>query len=60
MSFAELIHNLLSSTEIINVLLKHECLLRCVIQWSFWTEEHRPDIVKLLNVEDCQIIAKQS
>ena len=58
-SFAELIYYLLSTkvygSQIINVLLKHECLLRCVIQWAFWNE-HRPDIVKELPAADCRLV----
>ena len=31
---------------IVGTLLKNERLLRTIVQWGFWGEEHRPDIVK--------------
>ena len=66
--FAGLIHKLLctsanrcangsdteDSMKVIDALLKHECLLQCIIQWGFW--ESRPDIVNELPTKDCEAI----
>ena len=42
---------------IIDTLLQYEDFLRSIVQWGFWGEEHRPDIVKELGVEECTLIA---
>ena len=42
---------------IINTLLQYEGLLRSVVQWGFWEDAYRPDIVKELGAEDCTHIA---
>ena len=62
MPFVELISNILSNSidstdkRVINTLLKqHEGLLTSFVQWGFW-KDHRPDIVKVLGVENCEII----
>ena len=59
-----LIYNMLcTSTEggndrmkVIDTLFKHECLLRCIIQWGFW--EHRLDIAKEMPAKDFETIIK--
>ena len=38
-------------------LLRHECLLRSIVQWGFW-KEHRPDIVDELKDEDISKIVR--
>ena len=54
--FIQLISDMIiSSTDwkVENTLFKHERLLASIVQWSFWAEEHRPDIVEVLGVEKC-------
>ena len=41
---------------IVGTLLKHEELLKTIVQWGFWGEEHRPDIAKELTVNGCSHI----
>jgi len=43
--------------EIVNTVLQYEGLLQSIIQWGFWKDQ-RPDIVKILSVEDCDLITK--
>ena len=43
---------------IVGTLLKHEGLLRTIVQWGFWGEEHRPDIAKELDVNRCSRIVQ--
>ena len=43
---------------IVGTLLKHEGLLRTIVQWGFWGEEHRPDIAKELYVNRCSRIVQ--
>lgn len=71
--FARLIYNLFrtsirqysydeSETEdnmkVIDTLLKHNCLVRCFIQWGFWDSSNRPDIAKELTAEVCESIVE--
>jgi len=72
--FARLIYNLFrtsirqysyaneSETEdnmkVIDTLLKHNCLVRCFIQWGFWDSSNRPDIANELNAEVCESIVE--
>ena len=43
----------LDGNKIVDTLLQHEGLLRTIVQWGFWGEEHRPDIAKELGVKSC-------
>jgi len=70
--FARLINNLFgtsisqyangSETEnnmkVIDALLKHDCLIRCFIQWGFWDSSNRPDIANELNAKVCESIVE--
>jgi len=38
---------------VMSALLNHEGLINSIIQWAFWNEEHRPDLVKELGAKDC-------
>jgi hypothetical protein len=42
--------------EVANALLQHEGLLPSIVQWGFW-KDHRPDIVRVLGVEECSVIS---
>jgi len=69
--FARLINNLFgtsisqyshgSETEdnmkVIDTLLKHDCLVRCFIQWGFW-DRSRPDIANELHAKVCESIVE--
>jgi hypothetical protein len=64
MSFVRLISSMIgislsNSTDkkIVNTLFQHERLLTSIVQWGHW-KEHRPDIMKVLSVEDFDIITK--
>ena len=57
--FAKLVSQILIKGEmdIIELLLQqNEGLIRSIVQWGFWDEEHRPDIVKEIGIEECSQI----
>jgi len=57
--FVELIHKMVGwGEESIEVLLRHEELLRSIIQWGFWGKETRADLIRELGVETCEAIGK--
>ena len=62
MPFVQLISDLISKSinstdkRVINTLIQHEGLLSSIVQWAFWENIHRPDIVRVLGVEDCHSI----
>ena len=43
---------------IVDTLLQHEGLLRSIVQWGFWGEEHRPDITKELKIDVSAMIVE--
>ena len=43
---------------IVDTLLLHDGLLRSIVQWGFWGEEHRPDITKELKIDDSAMIVE--
>ena len=53
-TFVCLIHNMIihSADKIIDTLLQYEGLLTSIVQWVFWDEDYRPDIVKELKADD--------
>ena len=51
-------YKLIADKRVINTLIKHEGLLSSIVQWTFWNDEHRPDIVKVLGADDCEHIVK--
>jgi len=61
-AFAALIHNMILSgvsnsdkvecKMIIDTLFQHEGLLTSIVQWVFWDEKYRPDIVKELETDE--------
>ena len=42
--------------EAVEIMIKYEGFLSFIVQCGFWGEEHRPDIVKMLNDETCEVI----
>jgi len=60
-TFTGLIHNIITSNpgnnHIVQVLLEqHEGLLTSIIQWGYWSDEYRPDIIQVLDVNNCAYI----
>ena len=49
--------SIVEKRKIINTLLQYEGLLRSIVQWGFWGNENRPDIMKELGAEVCTLIA---
>lgn len=45
----------ISSTDkrVVNTLLSYEGLLKSIVQWGVWGKEYRPDIEKMISVEEC-------
>jgi len=44
--------------KVVDTLLNHEGLLSSIIQWGFYDDEHRPDIVEEVGIEICtQIVS---
>ena len=40
--------------KLIKVLFQHDGFLPSTIQWGFWTEEYRPDLVCELGIQECK------
>ena len=54
--FVQLISDMIifsTDWEVVNTLLKHEGLLASIIQWIFWDQDVRPDLVNELSVKKC-------
>ena len=65
-SFVGLIHNMIhncwidqADKKIVYALLQNEGLLSSIIQWQYWGE-HRPDITKELEHDECENIARMA
>ena len=67
--FTGLIHNIIMSdagsyernNHIVQVLLEqHEGILRSIIQWGYWNDEYRPDIIQVLDGNNCAYIVDKS
>ena len=61
LNFAELIYKMILRrnnirNEKVEQLLQYEGLLESIIQWGYWKEEHRPDIIKVLGNPICGTI----
>ena len=65
-AFVELVSGMISksinsidgSKKVVDTLLNHEGLLTSIIQWGFYDDEHRPDIVEEVGTEFCtQIVS---
>ena len=54
---SDLIRKSINSTDetkkVVDTLLNHEGLLTSILQWGFYNDEHRPDIVKEIGIEVC-------
>lgn len=44
--------------QVIDVLLQREELLTSIVQWGFWNDEHRPDLVEDLGSVLCGVVVK--
>ena len=51
-------YKLIADKKVVNTLIQHEGLLTSIVQWIFWNDELRPDIVKVLGADDCEHIVK--
>jgi len=39
--------------EVVDTLLNHDGLLSSIVQWEYWSEEYRPDLVEELGADTC-------
>ena len=52
MLFVELLSNIIH-VDTVDALLQHHGLLRSIVQWGFWGDDHRPDISREIGIANC-------